>query len=87
MCPFVKKYTTKTTTMYRYPGEWDLTNIFRPNTEINRNSRLQPIDTLMEPQILTMCLLRMLGKILFVIVLYRGVANPWFIGPWLNLFR
>jgi len=40
MCPFVKKYTTKTTTMYRYPGEWDLTNIFRPNTEINRNSRL-----------------------------------------------
>ena len=36
-------YTTKTTTMYRslvYPGERDLTKIFRRNTKINGNNRL-----------------------------------------------
>ena len=43
-----KHYTTKTKRYVQiivYPGERDLTNIFRPNTKINRNNRLWPIYT------------------------------------------
>ena len=78
-----KHYTTKTTTKYLllyiivYPRERDITNIFIPNTEIKGNNRLYPIYTLTETPILTewnlhifmVCALRMLGKIVFVIVL------------------
>ena len=31
-----------------YPGERDLTNIFKPNTEINGNNRLKSINILTE---------------------------------------
>ena len=68
-----KHYTTKTTTIYvqiiAYPR--DLINKFRLNTEINDFSlsidwRKSPILTEWTIQILTVCALRMLGKILFV---------------------
>ena len=47
-----KHYTAKTTTMYRSlrikgNGIY-ITKIFRPDTEITGNNRLQPIDTLTE---------------------------------------
>ena len=44
-----------------------------------------PILTEWNLPILTECALRMLGQILFVIVYwYLGVANPWFIDPWIK---
>ena len=86
--PFVKTLRNYVQ-IIAYPGERDLTNIFRPDTETTDFSLWLhwwnlPILTKWNLQILTVSALRKLGK---NIIHYRftnigGVANPWFIGPW-----